>query len=151
VSRARRHQTAPPVPLPTPLRRRNVALEELISEPWVLPPYDSVPGSLILQIFKASRLQPPQPSIVTLSGQLTVTLTASGLFVGVSPGSVAHFHRRAGLKILALKLPAVHSATSIVTVKNRTLSPSANLFIDCARQVIRPIASSIGSKDFKSV
>ena len=132
-------------------RRRHVALEELMSEPWVLPPYNSVPGSLILQMFRASKLQPPQPSIVTLSGQLTVTLIASGRFVGVLPGSVAHFHRRAGLKILPLKLPAVHSAASIVTVKNRTLNPSAKLFIDCARRVIRPISSSTISKNTKSV
>jgi DNA-binding transcriptional LysR family regulator len=132
-------------------RRRHVALEDLTSEPWVLPPYDSVPGSLILQMFRASELQPPQASIVTLSGQLTVTLIASGRFVGVLPSSVAKFHRRAGLKILPLKLPAVHVGASIVTVKNRTLSPSARLFIDCARQVIKPIASPVGSKDTKSV
>jgi DNA-binding transcriptional LysR family regulator len=116
-------------------RRRHVLLEELISEPWVLPPYNSVPGSLILQIFHASKLQPPQPSIATLSGQLTVTLVASGRFVGVLPRSVAHFHRRAGLKILPLKLPAVQVAASIVMVKKRTLRPSAKLFIDCVRDV----------------
>jgi DNA-binding transcriptional LysR family regulator len=132
-------------------RRRHVALEELISQPWVLPPYNSVPGSLILQIFRASKLQPPQPSIVTLSGQLTVTLIASGPFVGLLPGSVAHFHRRAGLKILPLKLPAMHLAASIVTVKSRTLSPSAKLFIDCAREVANQFSAQTAVKGAKSV
>jgi DNA-binding transcriptional LysR family regulator len=122
-------------------RRRHVALEELMSEAWVLPPYNSVPGSLILQMFRVSKLQPPRPSITTLSGQLTATLIASGRFVGVLPASVAHFHRRAGLKILPLKLPALHLAASIVTVKDRTLSPSAKLFIDCAREVARSFAA----------
>ena len=118
-------------------RRRNIALAELIAEPWVLPPYSSLPGSLILGLFRANNLQPPQPSITTLSGQLTVTLIASGRFVGVLPTSVAQFKaRRAGLKILPLKLPPVHLPASIVTLKNRTLSPPAKLFVNCARQVI---------------
>jgi DNA-binding transcriptional LysR family regulator len=118
-------------------RRRNVTLAELIAEPWVLPPYSSLPGSLILELFRANNLQPPQPNITTLSGQLTVTLIASGGFVGVLPSSVAQFHaRRTGLKILALKLPPAHLPASIVTLKNRTLSPPATLFVNCARQAI---------------
>ena len=118
-------------------RRRNLTLAELTAESWVLPAYSSLPGSLILELFRANNLQPPQPSVTTLSGQLTVTLIASGRFVGVLPSSVAQFHaRRVGLKILPLKLPPVRFPASIVTLKNRTLSPSANLFVDCARQAI---------------
>jgi len=118
-------------------RRRNVTLAELIAEPWVLPPYSSLPGSLILELFRANNLQPPQPSITTLSGQLTVTLIASGRFVGVLPSSVAQFHaRRAGLKILPLEFPPVYVPASIVTLRNRTLSPPAKLFVNCARQAI---------------
>ena len=48
-------------------RRRRIELAELIDEPWVLPPYDSVPGLLILEIFRAGNLQPPTPSVVTLA------------------------------------------------------------------------------------
>jgi len=118
-------------------RRRNLTLAALMAEAWVLPPYDSLPGSLILELFRANSLQPPQPSITTFSGQLTVTLIASGRFVGVLPSSVAQFHaRRAGLKTLPLKLPPVRFPASIVTLKNRTLSPAANLFVKCARQAI---------------
>jgi DNA-binding transcriptional LysR family regulator len=128
-----------------PARRRNVTLAELIPEPWVLPPYSSLPGALILELFRANNLQPPQPSITSLSGQLTVTLIASGRFVGVLPSSVAQFHaRRAGLKILPLKLPPVHVPASIVTLKNRTLSPPAKLFIDCAREAVKSIFRPTG-------
>ena len=67
--------------------RRQIELAELVHEPWVLPPYDSVPGAFILEIFRANNLQPPRPRIVSLSGQLTVTLIAGGRFVGPSlPG-----------------------------------------------------------------
>jgi DNA-binding transcriptional LysR family regulator len=90
-------------------RRRGLKVADLLGEPWILPPYDSVPGLLILQIFQAAKLQPPQPTIVTLSGQLTVTLIAGGGFVGMLPVSVAQFNtKRAGLKILPIKLATVH-------------------------------------------
>lgn len=116
--------------------RRHRALADLADAPWVLPPYDSVPGSLILEIFRANDLQPPRASLVTLSGHLTATLIGSGRFVGLLPGSVARFSAsRAGLKILAINLPAPRVATAIITVKNRTLSPLAELFVDCARKI----------------
>jgi DNA-binding transcriptional LysR family regulator len=122
-------------------RRRHIELADLVDEPWVLPPYDSVPGSLILEIFRASKLQPPSPGIVSLSGQLTVTLIAGGRFVGLLPSSVAHFNaKRMGLKILPVKLPALRFAVGIITVKNRTLSPLAELFIGCARDVAKSIS-----------
>ena len=99
-------------------RRRRLVLQHLMTEHWVLPPYDSMPGSLILGIFRASKLDPPQPSVVTLSGQLTVTLIASGRFVGVLPSSVAHFSaKRAGLKILPLKLSTTQIAARSSALK----------------------------------
>jgi DNA-binding transcriptional LysR family regulator len=121
-------------------RKRRLALADLVDEPWIMPPYDSVPGSMFLRIFHACNLKPPQPAITTLSAQLTVTLVASGKFVGLLPSSVAHFNERVGLRILPLKLPAVPIAASLVTIKNRTLSPSAKLFIDCVREMVRPFA-----------
>jgi DNA-binding transcriptional LysR family regulator len=41
-------------------RRRHIALADLVDAPWILPPYDSVPGSLILEIFRANKMQPPR-------------------------------------------------------------------------------------------
>jgi DNA-binding transcriptional LysR family regulator len=121
-------------------RKRHVTLADVIHEPWIMPPYDSVPGSLFLRIFRAANVKPPQPTVTTLSAQLTVTLIASGTFVGLLPSSVAHFNERVGLQILPLKLPAIHIAACLVTVKGRTLSPAAKLFVDCVRETTRPFA-----------
>jgi DNA-binding transcriptional LysR family regulator len=126
-------------------RQRHVRLADLVSESWVLPPYDSAPGSLILEIFRASKLQPPRPSIATLSVQLTVTLISSGRFVGLLPSSVAQFNtRRSGLKILPMKLPGARLAAGIVTVTNRTLSPLAELFVKCARGTVESMRPPTG-------
>jgi DNA-binding transcriptional LysR family regulator len=119
-------------------RRRQVRLPDLLGEPWVLPSYDSAPGAQIRRIFAVAGLQPPQPGVATLSVQLTVALIASGRFVGILPRSVAEFNvGPARLKILSAKLPQVQSAIGIITVKNRTLSPLAELFMGCARDVAR--------------
>ena len=100
------------------------------------------PGSLILEIFHAHEMQAPRPSIVTLSGHLTATLIGTGQFVGLLPRSVAQFSAsRAGLRILTMDLPAPRVSTAIITVKNRTLSPLADLFINCARETKTAIAA----------
>lgn len=123
-------------------RRRRIELAELLDEPWVLPPYDSAPGRLIFEIFRACDLEPPVPGMTTLSVQLTTALVASGRFVGLLPSSVADFSaQRAMLKRLPVLLPGTHATTNIIMVKNRTLSPLAELFIACAREVARPLAN----------
>ena len=71
-----------------------------------------------------------------MSAQLTVSLIASGRFVGILPRSVAQFNAGPGrLKILPVKLPPSRLGAGIIKVKNRTLSPLAELFIKCARDV----------------
>jgi DNA-binding transcriptional LysR family regulator len=123
-------------------RRRRLELADLIDEAWILPPYDSVRGPLIAEIFRANGLQPPRASVSTLSLQLTTTLIASGRFVGLVPRSVARSSvGRSELNILALKIPVHRIAVDVITIKNRTLSPLAKLFIDCARKVAKPLTT----------
>jgi DNA-binding transcriptional LysR family regulator len=127
-------------------RRRKIELGDLIDEPWVLPPYDSVPGALIAEIFRAAGLEPPQPGLITMSAQLTAAMIASGRFVGLLPGYVVRFSGgRLGLKVLPAKLASQRIEIGIITVKNRTLSPLAELFIECARDVTQSISDRTGS------
>jgi hypothetical protein len=46
------------------------------------------------------------------------------------------------LKVLPVELPARQLPVVIVTMKNRTLSPLAKLFIDSARVMSTPLASA---------
>lgn len=123
-------------------RRRRIELADLMEESWVLPPYDSTPGGIISEIFSASGLKPPRPSIATLSIQLTTTLIATGKFVGILPNSVAQFSaRRVGLKLLPAKIPLTHYAIAILTLKNRTPGSLAKLFIEHARTVAKSLST----------
>jgi DNA-binding transcriptional LysR family regulator len=43
------------------------------------------------------------------------------------------------IKVLPVELPRAQRPNGIVTLKNRALSPIAKLFIDCAREVAKPL------------
>jgi DNA-binding transcriptional LysR family regulator len=126
-------------------RRRSIELRDLLDEPWVVPPYDSVPGALITEIFRAAKLQPPVPSMATLSVQLTTNLIATGRYIGILPRSVAQYTRRVGLKILPVPLTNQRLAVGIITVRNRSLSPLALLFLDRVREVVTELHTAAGA------
>lgn len=107
---------------------------------WILPPADSIPGSLAVEIFRASGLQVPRAPPTTLSIHLCLRMLATGRYVATLPRSILHFSGRdLSLKTLPIKLPAQPRPIGIVTLKNRTLSPVTRLFINCAREVARPL------------
>jgi DNA-binding transcriptional LysR family regulator len=119
-------------------RKRRMALRDIIEANWVLPPYDSAPGALVAEVFRANEFSPPKPSVKTIAIQLTVSLIASGEFVGILPASVAALsaHQEA-LKVLPLKSSGPRISAEIVFLKNRTLSPAVGSFINCTREVVK--------------
>ncbi len=122
-------------------RRRRIEITELADELWVLPPLESVIGSILTQAFRASGLDYPRVTVVTDSPHMRISLLATGRFVTVFPASALRFlTRRSELKVLPVELPMARRPNGIVTLKNRALSPVAKLFIDCAREVAKPLA-----------
>jgi len=123
------------------LRRRRIEPAELIGEAWCLPPYDGFVGSLFAGAFRARGLDAPRHTVRSTSIQLFNALLATGRFLSVLSASTLKFSgTRLGLKTLSVDLPIRHGPVGVVTLKNRTLSPMAQLFIDCAREVARPLA-----------
>jgi DNA-binding transcriptional LysR family regulator len=122
--------------------RQKIELAELVNEPWILPPYNSVAGPYIADIFRADGLEAPEPSISTLSHQLTTSLIATGRFIGLLNRTVVvSSGAQVGLKVLPVAIPPHKITVDIVTIKNRTLSPLAEAFIQCAREVAKPFKS----------
>jgi DNA-binding transcriptional LysR family regulator len=79
--------------------------------------------------------------VVTDSPQVRISLLATGRFVTIFPASAMRFPaRRPEIRVLPVELPVARLANGIVTLKNRTLSPLAQLFIECAREVAKPLA-----------
>jgi DNA-binding transcriptional LysR family regulator len=123
------------------VRRRKIKLAELANELWVLPPPESVIGSVVREAFSASGLDYPRVAVVTDSPHTRSSLLATGRFVTIFPASALRFSTtRSLIKVLPVELPMARRPNGIVTLKNRTLSPVTELFIDCAREVAKPLA-----------
>jgi DNA-binding transcriptional LysR family regulator len=122
-------------------RRRKIELGELVNEPWVLPPPGSGIASLALQTFRASGLDFPRTIVVTESPQVRFNLPATGPFLTMFSASALRFPtKRTDVKVLPVQLSIAPVPYGIVTLKNRTLSSVARLFIKHAREVARPLA-----------
>ena len=119
-------------------RRRKLKLTDLTNERWALPPLESYPGSLINQAFRACNLGYPRNGVTAHSTQMQTALLATGRFLTILPGTMLLFSaERLQIKILPVNLAIPPWPIGIVTLKNRMLSPVAQLFIDCARAVAK--------------
>jgi DNA-binding transcriptional LysR family regulator len=118
-------------------RRRKLELKELADDAWILAPPNTVVRDLVGGAFRAQGMEPPRLSITTYSMQLRMQLLSTGGYVSPVPESLLHYNaERWSLCALPVRLgkplPVV-----VVTLKDRTLSPVAELFIDHARTVTR--------------
>jgi DNA-binding transcriptional LysR family regulator len=127
-----------------PLRTGRVTkLADLVNEPWVLPPPESVLGTVARNAFRASGLDYPRVTVVAIPPEVRINLVTSGRFLTIFPTSVLKFSsRRSEIKVLPVKLPVTRVTNGIVTVKNRTISPVAQLVIEGARE----LAKTVGRK-----
>ncbi|HJX22742.1 MAG TPA: LysR substrate-binding domain-containing protein, partial [Steroidobacteraceae bacterium] len=65
-------------------------------------------------------------------------LVATGRFLTALPRSMLRFHPQNGtIKILPIDLPTTRRPIGIITLKKRSVSPVAQLFIACAREVAK--------------
>ena len=117
-------------------KRRKIALFELMDDPWILFPDDSLSGEHIADGFRKSGLQLPSKSLRSFSMQMRLHLLATGRFLTVLHSSVLRFNAENWkLKVLPIDLLVAPMPISIFTLKNRTLSPVVKLFIQEARRV----------------
>jgi len=122
-------------------RRRRIELAELVRESWALPPSQSVIGSVFMEAFRASGLDYPRVTVVTSPRDVRASLLATGRFLTIFPISVLRFPaKHPEIKVLPVELPIARVPIGIVTLKNRTLSPAAQLFIEHARELAKPLA-----------
>jgi DNA-binding transcriptional LysR family regulator len=124
-------------------RRRQLTLAELAKESWALHPPNSVLGQIATSAFRASGLEIPRAVVVTIADEARASLLATGRFLSIFPASGLKLSaERPQLKVLPVELPLTRLPTGIVTLKNRMLSPVAQLFIENAREVAKPLAKS---------
>jgi len=121
-------------------RRRRVDLAELVDEPWVLTESDTMSYLRVAEAFAARGLGVPKRILQTLSTHLRVNLAASGSHITTIPNSTLRVYAdRFSLKALPVDFPAQSWPAVIVTLKNRTLNPVVERFIQHVRDFTRSI------------
>ena len=76
--------------------------------------------------------------MLTVSLHLYMRLVETGRWLGFVPASVMRFGgTQMHLKVLPVKVSSPPAPVGFITVKDRTLTPLAARFIDCARKVAK--------------
>jgi DNA-binding transcriptional LysR family regulator len=117
--------------------RRKVELEELLGEPWLLPGDDFY----LAEAFQSQGFAAPKFGMTSYSVYQRILLLATGRFIGVLSGSVLRFSpaKHFSLSILPVDFFRLTWPIAIVTLKDRTITPVVQTFIDCIRDVARPL------------
>jgi DNA-binding transcriptional LysR family regulator len=120
-------------------RKRRVELAEIADGPWVLPPETSFISMLVTEAFRSNGLRPPQITVVShLSAYLRLILASRGRFLTVVPEVMLRAGlRQLPLKVLHIELSGNRRPVGVITLKNRALSPAAQLFIEHARSLAK--------------
>jgi DNA-binding transcriptional LysR family regulator len=122
-------------------RRQKIELAELAKERWILLPPNNALSSLVAQAFRSRGLEPPRES-VTADIHLRIHLLTTGRFLTVLPADVLQFvGKRWSLRTLPIDLGIQAPSLGILTLRNRTLTPVAQLFIGCTREVTKSMAA----------
>ena len=118
-------------------RRRKVTLAELVNEPWMFPP-NPVLKAVVREAFESEGLKVPSGSVTADSVLLRIELLATGRFLSVLSDSVLRgVAIQSAFKVLPIKLHSKSPPIVILRLKNRTLSPVVQIFIEHLREVAK--------------
>jgi DNA-binding transcriptional LysR family regulator len=119
-------------------KRRRVKLADLMDEPWVLPRPEYAAWFSVAEGFKASGLGTPRYGAICSSLGFTQAMLDTGRYLGIFPRSLLHFAgKRFDCKVLPVDWPLIPPPVGIASLKNRTMPPTATLFIEYLRQLVK--------------
>jgi DNA-binding transcriptional LysR family regulator len=121
--------------------RRKVSLGDLANEKWIFPP-NPVVRAVVQQAFEAEGLLLPSARVAADSVLVRVQLIATGRFVSVFPASVLRsVVAQMSFKVLPIKFKVKAPPIVSIRLKNRTVSPVTELFMEHLRAVanLKPI------------
>jgi DNA-binding transcriptional LysR family regulator len=128
-------------------RRRKIDLAELVNERWILTAPHAWTYRVLSEAFQERGLDMPKIKLKTFSVHLRVNLLAAGEFIATLPRSVLSLYAdRFSLKALPVDLPARPWPVAMVTLKNRTLSPVVERFIQCAAEVTKSMSDRLQAR-----
>jgi DNA-binding transcriptional LysR family regulator len=123
-------------------RRRKIDFRDLVDAFWIMPPAGMPGEAAVMDAFRARGLPAPRVAIKTFSVHLRNFLGVRRDFIAVLPASIIRLNADiGGLKMLPIELPMPPRPVVVITLKNRTLSPTVELFLECARDVAKSLGT----------
>jgi DNA-binding transcriptional LysR family regulator len=124
-------------------RQRRIELADLVDELWVFPPAGNRLELVVRDIFSTKGLPCPRAAVISHSLEMTINLLGTGRYLSIQPESLFTFPRKHPfIRKLPVALPIVSGPIGILTLKDRELGPAAQLVINCAREIAKPLAKA---------
>jgi len=121
-------------------RRRSIKLSELMHEPWALYPPASFFGRVTRSVFAANGLEAPRATVTTPSAYALCMLAATGPFLTMHPRTLLRTPQmHPSLTAIVVDMRATRNPISLITLRNRSLSPAAKLFTEMASTTAKAV------------
>jgi DNA-binding transcriptional LysR family regulator len=121
-------------------RKRGVSLADIVDEPWVFPHAGGFLTKVIKAAFEEQGLSVPRATVTTQSTYALSVLVANGPFLAMHPGCMLTMPREHPLlAAVDVRLRKTRGAIGLITLKNRSLSPVAKLFLKAATSTVKSI------------
>ena len=115
--------------------RKDVQLEDLIEQPWILPPAESLVRDKLTDMFVRHGLSQPANIIETDCLPAITSLLRHGNMVVALPEEAVHSCCKAGvLTVLISNLPLGVGAFGLITRRHHRLSPGAQVMLHTLRE-----------------
>jgi DNA-binding transcriptional LysR family regulator len=120
--------------------RKELQLENLVEQPWILPPPGSLVRDKLAALFVQHGLSLPTNIVETLSLPAIATLLQQSNMVVALPEETVQSWCKAGiLTVLVRNLPLGLGAFGLITRRDHKLSPGAQLMLNTLREVAEPM------------
>ncbi|WP_156908707.1 LysR substrate-binding domain-containing protein [Bradyrhizobium murdochi] len=121
-------------------KRRNVALADLIHEPWVFRPPTGFLTGVMRGAFEDQGLEFPRATVTTACTYSLSVLVGNGNFLGIHPRAMLTApNEYPQLTAVDVRLPTTRGAIGLIALKDRSLSPVAKLFAQSVAPVVEDI------------
>jgi DNA-binding transcriptional LysR family regulator len=109
-----------------------------VNEPWILAPPNNLVRVLFSEAFRAHGLEAPAAKVTSNSMNVRMHLLASGRFLTFIADSLLRQNAKRW-KALPVALGTQQLTVAVATLRNRTLSPTARLFLEHIKVATRSI------------
>lgn len=121
-------------------RQRGVALADLVGEPWVFPASKGFLTKVIRTAFEEHGLEIPRAAVITQSTYALSILVSNGPFLAMHPGAMLTTpSEHPQLTAVDVRLRNTRAPIGLITLKSRSLSPVAKVFLRAAQDVAKSI------------